>query len=36
MTTRGMINMTALATVGAQVHEEEMEDDNTHHIASHL
>ena len=30
VTTRGMINMTALATVGAQVHEEEMADDNNH------
>ncbi|MCB1532592.1 MAG: NADP-dependent malic enzyme [Alphaproteobacteria bacterium] len=36
VTTRGMINMTALATVGAQVFEEEMADDNTHNILRHV
>lgn len=36
VTPRGLINMTALATVGAQVFEEEMLDDNTHRLARHL
>ncbi len=36
VTPRGIINMTALATVGAQVHEEEMGDEKSHRILRHL
>jgi malate dehydrogenase (oxaloacetate-decarboxylating)(NADP+) len=36
VTTRGIINVTALAVVGAQVHEDEMHDDRTHGRIRHL
>lgn len=36
VTTRGMINMTALATVGAQVFEEEMASDENHGHVRHI
>lgn len=36
VTTRGMINMTALASVGAQVFEEEMADDENHGHVRHV
>jgi malate dehydrogenase (oxaloacetate-decarboxylating)(NADP+) len=36
VTTRGIINVTALAVVGAQVHEEEMRDESSHGRVRHL
>ncbi len=36
VTPRGIINMTALATVGAQVYEEEMADEKSHRILRHF
>ncbi|MCK6419210.1 MAG: NADP-dependent malic enzyme, partial [Alphaproteobacteria bacterium] len=36
ITARGIVNMTALACVGAQVFEEEMKDDNAHRLVRHL
>lgn len=35
-TTRGIVNVSALATVGAQVFEREMQDEDTHRIVHHL
>jgi malate dehydrogenase (oxaloacetate-decarboxylating)(NADP+) len=36
VTTRGIINMSALAVVGAQVHDDEMRDEKTHRLMRHL
>jgi malate dehydrogenase (oxaloacetate-decarboxylating)(NADP+) len=35
-TTRGIINMTAIATVSAQVFEDDLKDENTHRLVRHL
>ncbi|MGB4056787.1 MAG: NADP-dependent malic enzyme, partial [Alphaproteobacteria bacterium] len=36
VTPRGILNMTALASVGAQVYEDEMKDDSSHRLFRHL
>ena len=36
VTPRGIVNVTALATVGAQIHEDEMRDEGAHRILRHF